>query len=1102
MRRKILLLPLITILALSFLVPSVQIVKGDQMYVFGGSSAPTRAYFQETESNNNWATANRIPITSGNRMELHGNLSSGNDLDFYYFTMNGGAGPVDRIEIAPTYINATSQSDYFVGWFWGFYPNNAMSTADNNALSLAIEMWIPQWTWPVHIDASYTGNYGLLIRAADPSTFSGKMEYNFTVSMSPVTPRDPTNDEGSAQEVPKGSTSISGGLYTDEDLFDWYHVTAPHDIHPTVLDLTFSLTNPSHDSNDGIYDWGVEVDLFVKWDSRSSPGTFQPMQRYRIALSSRTLFLSNGCSPSPFSLKLEKNCTEMYFGFMIQSFGIDSRGNRMYNTLSGSVSTSLNVNLYANIPNQRPQLLNASVDRPVGVSSDIFTFSVIYREIQNESAQFVELWKNGEPFKLLSPDAQSGENYISGVVYETTVTGSQIGPDGDYRFNISATDGKDWAVDPPSGVRTFNVRIDNNLPPQSNFGDKYVFKTIEDSDPAWIPLDTVFTDPDIDTELTYTLLHPDGTFKGYIYTIDEEDFKASLVNNGTLLAPEWRLVVEPEENVNGQIHVVVNATDNAVFPRSVEVNFTIDIKPVNDPPVIKRVGSIDTTKFKTAEFYNLEQGELEELTIIAEDIDNGDVLKFSWDIGEKLYSSRRGTNFDWNQSTGDLWFTTTDGDVPGFETTITVSDGKGGTDSVVVNFEIDNINDPPTIKVPSYRSTIEGEYLYINPTYSDPDLDSGDIITFTYTMGALESVTPSNAIEFSQTTGRLVLKAVSDKMNGEWEINITVVDLYGLSDWGICRITIENVNDPPVAYPINLEQLDENLTVIFHTLEAEDEDGEDTLTYIWEFGDGSDPEEGVNLRDISHTFPGSGAYTVTLTVFDGESYSEIRETIVTVTSPPEDPDPDRDGMSTDWELRFGLDPYDPTDAEMDYDSDGLTNLQEYEYSMRKGVYLNPWNPDSDGDGFKDGEEVEKNYDPMDASLHPEESYETLSLLLWLGVIVAILLMVMAGIVFMILKLRNRPKAFATPAFPAMQTYPELGEAYYEQFPPATTGYLPPYQDQGPFQDTTWPAEQDEGYWQQTDQQLPSEPQMEQPDGPAPEEAFPYFGDDISEPPVE
>ena len=62
-------------------------------------------------------------------------------------------------------------------------------------------------------------------------------------------------------------------------------------------------------------------------------------------------------------------------------------------------------------------------------------------------------------------------------------------------------------------------------------------------------------------------------------------------------------------------------------------------------------------------------------------------------------------------------------------------------------------------------------------------------------------------------------------------------------------------------------------------------------------------------------------------------------------------DSDNDGIDDNWELQFALDPQDPFDATLDFDGDGLTNLEEFNAST------DPWNFDSDNDGLPDGEEV-------------------------------------------------------------------------------------------------------------------------------------------------
>ncbi len=58
-----------------------------------------------------------------------------------------------------------------------------------------------------------------------------------------------------------------------------------------------------------------------------------------------------------------------------------------------------------------------------------------------------------------------------------------------------------------------------------------------------------------------------------------------------------------------------------------------------------------------------------------------------------------------------------------------------------------------------------------------------------------------------------------------------------------------------------------------------------------------------------------------------------------------------DGIPDDWKVAHGLDPNDPNVAYEDPDHDGLTNLEEYQYGT------DPNNPDTDGDGLPDGDEV-------------------------------------------------------------------------------------------------------------------------------------------------
>jgi len=131
-------------------------------------------------------------------------------------------------------------------------------------------------------------------------------------------------------------------------------------------------------------------------------------------------------------------------------------------------------------------------------------------------------------------------------------------------------------------------------------------------------------------------------------------------------------------------------------------------------------------------------------------------------------------------------------------------------------------------------------------------------------------------------------------------------------------------------------------------------------------------------------------------------------------------DADNDGMDDSWELRYGLDSSNPSDASEDLDSDGLSNLVEFQ----KGT--NPADRDSDGDGWSDGAEVSKGFDPLNPDSHPKSVFSSVWPVL-LIILIILGLAVIGYVVYSYIKSLPPSKAKISPPVSAPSSKDKLAD---------------------------------------------------------------------------
>ena len=286
-----------------------------------------------------------------------------------------------------------------------------------------------------------------------------------------------------------------------------------------------------------------------------------------------------------------------------------------------------------------------------------------------------------------------------------------------------------------------------------------------------------------------------------------------------------------------------------------------------------------------------------------------------------------------------------------------------------------NVINPPNLP-PQINQSIKNIRIFedmtiiglinLNDWFIDPE---GDDLIFKVksTKNSSVKILDNGSIEFTP----------KKDWNGKVTIIFTANDTVNEVEDNL-NVTVVGVNDPPekpdIIEPLNgksfLNSTKINFTGYCYDV---DEIYGDILNYTWISNISGIIGESKTIENI--TLP-LGYHNILLKVTD--LMNEFNQTNISINiynlssnkiSDMDNitnnlTDTDNDMIPDNWEQKYGLNITDPIDAELDFDEDDLTNLEEYLNQT------NPLDSDTDNDSYNDGLEVDKNTDPLDDEDYP------------------------------------------------------------------------------------------------------------------------------------
>ena len=232
-------------------------------------------------------------------------------------------------------------------------------------------------------------------------------------------------------------------------------------------------------------------------------------------------------------------------------------------------------------------------------------------------------------------------------------------------------------------------------------------------------------------------------------------------------------------------------------------NFTLTVVDVNDPPIITMT---DVTTAK------------EDIPYIVgyTAVDSDHIPQL---LTCKLYSNASWLIID--SKTGNLTGIPKNDDVGWYWVNVTVDDGRGGQDHHNFTLTVEDVNNPPMITTQDVMTATQDIQYRVKYNASDVDRVP-QVMTWTL-------VTNANWLHLDARTG-LLNGTPRNADVGTYNVNITVSDGRGGTDSHEFKLTVININDPPVFTSIPIITAQVGVKYIYD-VNATDIDIGDSLTF-------------------------------------------------------------------------------------------------------------------------------------------------------------------------------------------------------------------------------------------------------------------------------